>query len=76
VRPGRCRGDGIAAINRQRFVEERQQCVERLEVSGFTGAQMLDPSTDPAVDQVGFGAELHDEGSANRREWTAGVAQL
>ena len=64
------------AIERQRFVEEREQRVERLEVSGLTGPEMLDAAADTTVDQVGLLAELHDEGSSNRRERAARVAQL
>jgi hypothetical protein len=76
VRLDRDRGHRIAAIERQRFVEEGEQRVERLEVSGLAGAEMLDTAADTTIDQVGFFAELDDEGSSNRRERAAGVAQL
>jgi hypothetical protein len=74
--PDGCRSGTIVAIERQRFVEECEQGVERLEVSRLSGPEMLDAPADAPADQVGLFAELHDEGAANRREWAAGLAQL
>jgi hypothetical protein len=63
-------------IERQGVVEKGQQGIERLEVSRFAGAEVLDPAADATLAQVGLFAELHDERSSSRRERAAGLAQL
>ena len=72
----RRRGHRIVAIERQRFSEECEQRVERLEVSRLAGPEMFDAPADTPIGQVGLLAELHDEGASNRRERAAGVTHL